>query len=340
MTDPSGTPRQAPPAAWYRDRSDPSLLRYWDGARWTEHTHPAPIRETLTAEREIEVVTTGTQPSASRDALSASLLASVSFPPSDGDASPSVDPSNPVPSGSALGQEATGTTVITPVVPPVALGEAASHDSDQAIGISVELRELASLREEGVLTAEEFEREKQKLLGNRATGVAAPSATTLSSDRLLQEADPEAPPLTARSERWTRLDAARAWARGHRAAVGVVAGAALLVGAVGLTTGSRSAESEDLTNFCSAVDEYWGVVESAEGVDQTDFEQLSNLMTMGDRALSHMANAAPDSLRDDVLTIRNLDGNTIAISELQRIDEAKANVNAVVEDGCDRIGFF
>jgi uncharacterized protein (AIM24 family) len=30
------------PADWYPDHSDPSLLRYWDGTAWTEHTAPAP----------------------------------------------------------------------------------------------------------------------------------------------------------------------------------------------------------------------------------------------------------------------------------------------------------
>lgn len=29
-----------PPAAWHPDPDDPSQLRYWDGAKWTEHRHP------------------------------------------------------------------------------------------------------------------------------------------------------------------------------------------------------------------------------------------------------------------------------------------------------------
>ncbi|PPF46559.1 DUF4041 domain-containing protein [Rathayibacter sp. AY1A1] len=28
------------PAAWYPDPTDPTLLRYWDGSAWTDHTHP------------------------------------------------------------------------------------------------------------------------------------------------------------------------------------------------------------------------------------------------------------------------------------------------------------
>ncbi len=31
---------QQAPANWYPDPSDSSLQRYWDGARWTEHTAP------------------------------------------------------------------------------------------------------------------------------------------------------------------------------------------------------------------------------------------------------------------------------------------------------------
>ncbi len=30
----------APAPNWYPDPSDPRFLRYWDGARWTEHTSP------------------------------------------------------------------------------------------------------------------------------------------------------------------------------------------------------------------------------------------------------------------------------------------------------------
>ncbi len=34
-----------PPEGWYPDPSDDSQLRWWDGARWTEHTHPAGAAE-------------------------------------------------------------------------------------------------------------------------------------------------------------------------------------------------------------------------------------------------------------------------------------------------------
>jgi hypothetical protein len=29
------------PSGWYTDYADSSVLRYWDGAEWTEHVHPA-----------------------------------------------------------------------------------------------------------------------------------------------------------------------------------------------------------------------------------------------------------------------------------------------------------
>jgi len=34
-----------PPAGWFADPQNPSQLRYWDGATWTEHTHPNPPAE-------------------------------------------------------------------------------------------------------------------------------------------------------------------------------------------------------------------------------------------------------------------------------------------------------
>ena len=33
---------ELPPSGWYVDPGDESVLRYWDGARWTEHTMPQP----------------------------------------------------------------------------------------------------------------------------------------------------------------------------------------------------------------------------------------------------------------------------------------------------------
>jgi hypothetical protein len=31
---------QAPPAGWYPDAADASLVRWWDGAQWTAHVQP------------------------------------------------------------------------------------------------------------------------------------------------------------------------------------------------------------------------------------------------------------------------------------------------------------
>ena len=35
-------PASLPPAAWHTDPGDPTMLRWWDGAQWTEHRHPKP----------------------------------------------------------------------------------------------------------------------------------------------------------------------------------------------------------------------------------------------------------------------------------------------------------
>jgi hypothetical protein len=36
---PPGVSAGLPPPNWYPDPQDPSRSRYWDGTRWTEHTH-------------------------------------------------------------------------------------------------------------------------------------------------------------------------------------------------------------------------------------------------------------------------------------------------------------
>ena len=43
----------SPAANWYPDPANPALLRYWDGARWTDHTHdpnPQAVPAAATAE--------------------------------------------------------------------------------------------------------------------------------------------------------------------------------------------------------------------------------------------------------------------------------------------------
>ena len=57
---PSPNPaKRLPPAQWYRDPSDPTMLRWWNGTAWTQHqapypkaqAEPAPQRQALPKER-------------------------------------------------------------------------------------------------------------------------------------------------------------------------------------------------------------------------------------------------------------------------------------------------
>lgn len=177
MTDLSGTPRQPPPASWYRDRSDPSLLRYWDGTRWTEHTHPAPTRDAASAGIQVDDDGATETPSAApRDQLAASYLASGSYSLFDRDGSSAASVNTSDASGVVSQQEATGSAVATATATAtmhrVPVEEVDKPEGGQPVGISAELRELVSLRDEGVLTAEEFDAQKERLLADGADLVA------------------------------------------------------------------------------------------------------------------------------------------------------------------------
>ena len=37
----SDVPSSTPPAGWYPDPTEPSVLRYWDGTQWTTDMQPA-----------------------------------------------------------------------------------------------------------------------------------------------------------------------------------------------------------------------------------------------------------------------------------------------------------
>ena len=52
---------------WFPDPGDPSLLRYWDGSSWTEHTAPV-------------------QPPAAQDAMAAAAAAELALAAAEADA--------------------------------------------------------------------------------------------------------------------------------------------------------------------------------------------------------------------------------------------------------------
>ena len=54
-------------ANWYPDPQDPSLLRYWDGRQWTEHTHPADAATAQAAEQSTTNLGAPGEPAAGAD---------------------------------------------------------------------------------------------------------------------------------------------------------------------------------------------------------------------------------------------------------------------------------
>ena len=79
MTNSLDVKRAAPPPNWYRDRSDPSLLRYWDGTRWTDHTSPVPSRDTATPQAQADTDEVTPPSVVARDTVLSAYLASGSF---------------------------------------------------------------------------------------------------------------------------------------------------------------------------------------------------------------------------------------------------------------------
>lgn len=136
VTTPSDDSRRPPPAAWYRDRSDPRLLRYWDGAHWTEHTHPASNRA----------------PDAPDVPASGHL--SPERPARGGQSAVAGSANRPSPD---LGP---GTTGESPEGEPDQLstvGPIGVDKSTPEVGIADEPHQLSALREDEVSTSDEYE---------------------------------------------------------------------------------------------------------------------------------------------------------------------------------------
>lgn len=166
-------------ADWYADPAGRHQVRYWDGTDWTDHVADAGVSATEPLETAAPAPTAPvphSNPPAGGWMDKAKALAQdvvddgkvlideVSAPPKSttptqqvpdpatGPTPPAVQRTQPVSRGATLGSAAASTTP--------------SPQSPAQRGMTDQLRDLAKLRDEGILTEEEFLHQKTKLLGS------------------------------------------------------------------------------------------------------------------------------------------------------------------------------
>ena len=156
------------PAAWLADPTGRHQLRYWDGNSWTDHVSDSGVQGTdpvagggapqapSTSQRWMDKAKQlGQQAAASASAAVDSASDTWnSQTRARSTAAPVASPASAA--APAAGVEAAGASAV--------VAETASASASEEDGVADQLHKLAELRDRGVLTEEEFQAQKAKIL--------------------------------------------------------------------------------------------------------------------------------------------------------------------------------
>lgn len=171
-------------AGWHADPTQRHQLRYWNGTQWTEHVSdnsvtavdpmtsaaapPVPAAPPKQGGGWFDKVTQAAQSATEQSTkwIDENLNTS-----SSGQPSPGPSPTNSAPPASNSSPPPASSSSPPPAVsaspPPVSAGPTppASAPPSASSDVADQLRKLAQLRDEGILTQAEFDAQKAKLLG-------------------------------------------------------------------------------------------------------------------------------------------------------------------------------
>jgi hypothetical protein len=167
-------------ADWYPDPAGHHDVRYWDGSAWTDHVADAGVAGTESLDMDAPPPSPAPPPPPATgggwmDKVKAvaqdvadqgkAVLNDVSAPPR----STTPTQQGPAPANGPAPSAAQSPPPVSSTSPPASAGNASPPPSASAPATKPDLvdqlRELAKLRDEGILTDEEFSDQKAKLLG-------------------------------------------------------------------------------------------------------------------------------------------------------------------------------
>jgi len=108
---------------------------------------------------------------------------------------------------------------------------------------------------------------------------------------------------------------------------------------VALVAAACGGESENSAAFCDAVERLPDAI--AEGQRRLDNPEGMDDLEAGIQALgelsSELKDAAPNSIRDEVVTVMDTDSDTVRVSEQEALASAREKVNSYIRSECDLV---